>query len=111
MSSETFVGRLLNHGEVKAKNRAASKTVADAASRLFVAASTDEGSQRLQAAAPIYWPGKKSRPVRLANEPATASGGSGALLYPPMDEEWDHFFASSFFMASLDIASSFFMAS
>ena len=56
-------------------------------------------------------PGKKSRPVRLANEPATASGGSGALLYPPMDEEWDHFFASSFFMASLDIASSFFMAS
>ena len=58
-----------------------------------------------------YWPGKKSRPVRLANEPATASGGSGALLYPPMDEEWDHFFASSFFVASLDIASSFFMAS
>jgi hypothetical protein len=54
---------------------------------------------------------QKSRPVRLANEPATASGGSGALLYPPMDEEWDHFFASSFFMASLDIASSFFMAS
>jgi hypothetical protein len=56
-------------------------------------------------------PAKKSRPVRLANEPATTSGESGALLYSPMDEEWDHFFASSFFMASLDIAPSFFMAS
>src|SRR5277367_7191594 len=28
-----------------------------------------------------------------------------------MDEEWDHFFISSFFMPSLDIASSFFMPS
>jgi hypothetical protein len=63
-----------------------------------------------------FWPrfigqARKSRPVRLANEPAAASGESGALLYSPMDEEWGHFFASSFFMASWDIASSFFMAS
>ena len=56
-------------------------------------------------------PGKKSRPVRLANEPAAASGDSDALLYSPMDEDWGHFFASSFFIASWDIASSFFMAS
>src|SRR5271170_4081970 len=33
------------------------------------------------------------------------------LLHSPMDEEWDHFFISSFFMPSLDIASSFFIAS
>jgi hypothetical protein len=50
MSSEIFVGRLLSHGKVKTKNRAASKTAVDAASRLFVAVPTDEGSQRLQAA-------------------------------------------------------------
>jgi hypothetical protein len=50
-----------------------------------------------------FWPrftgqAKKSRPVRLANEPAAVSEGWGALL--PMDDEWDHLFASSFFMAS-----------
>src|SRR5271163_3749736 len=43
-SSPTFVGQLLNHGEVKAKNRAVSNTVIEAASRLFVDASTDERS-------------------------------------------------------------------
>jgi hypothetical protein len=63
-----------------------------------------------------FWPrfigqARKSKPVRLANEPAAASGESDALLYSPMDEEWGHFFVSSFFIASWDIASSFFMAS
>src|SRR5260221_1272409 len=38
--------------------------------------------------------------------------GSGSLIHSPMDEEeWDHFFISSFFMASCAIASSFYMAS
>jgi hypothetical protein len=49
-SSQTFVGRLLNHGEVKTKNRGDAKTAVDAASRLLVAASANEGGQRLQAA-------------------------------------------------------------
>ena len=39
------------------------------------------------------------------NEPATTSEDRGSLLHSPMDEEErDHFFISSFFMASFDIA-------
>jgi len=46
------------------------------------------------------------------NEPAYDERGSGSLLHSSMDEEeWDHFFVSSFFMASCAIASSFFMVS
>src|SRR5258706_11192682 len=55
---------------------------------------------------------KANRPVRSVGERACYDEqGRGSLLHSPMDEDWDHFFISSFFMVSLDIASSFFMVS
>jgi hypothetical protein len=53
MSSETFVGRLLNHGKVTTKNRELQKRPSTRLLEYSSPSSADEGSQRLQAAVDI----------------------------------------------------------